>query len=225
MEDVMATVTAIARIVVTLAAGIAATGALAATSSFTFTGKTSVAMDGVAAGTPFSGSFVYDPGASAPGGTVPFYGGSETVYHNAYTSLTMTIGANTVHAVVPGPMALYDSVDPPSGVPKGDSLYTFKPGTLPNPSVGSFTGLTPNFIYLGFVDTTGRVFSGSALPATLSLDSFTAAFIGVNFHPFGAGNTTVISSLTTLTPIPEPAAWMLMAAGLAGLAVARRRRH
>jgi hypothetical protein len=223
-NDVTLESTKTAGMALVAAACFAAGSASAASVSFTFSGKTSVTMDGVAAGTPFSGTFSYDPGATAPGGTVPFHGGTETVYQSAYTSLAMTIGSHTVHEVVPGPMALYDSVDPPSGVPKGDSLYTFKPGTLPNASVGSFAGLTPNYMYLGFVDTTGQVFSGGALPASLSLGAFSAAFIGVNFHPFGAGNTTTISSLTTLAPIPEPAAWVLMAAGLGGLAVARRRR-
>lgn len=200
--------------------------AWSANAVFAFTGTTSVAMDGVPAGTPFSGTLVYDLGAAAPAGSVAFYGGTKTVYVNAYSALTMTIGGETVQETVPGPMTLYDNVNPPNGVPVGDSLYSFTPGSgNPNASTGSFAGLTPNFIYLGFVDTSGSAFSGSALPATLDLGTFTSAFIGVNFHPFGAGNTTTIASLRTLTPVPEPTTLGLTLGGLGvlGLAVARRR--
>lgn len=213
---------------VTAAASIfgVASDAWAANIVLKFSGTTSVTMDGVPAGTPFTGTFAYDPGASAPLGDVPFYGGTKTVYQDAYHALTLTIGANTVRETVPGVITLYDNVNPPSGVPVGDSMYTFTPGGgLPNPSTGSFVGLTPNFIYLGFVDHTGSAFAGPSLPSTLHLGSFTSVFVGVNFHPYGAGNTTVISSITSLTPVPEPAAWALMAAGLAtlGLVVGRRR--
>lgn len=184
-------------------------------------------MDGVPAGTPFSGTFAYDLSAVAPLGDVAFYGGTRTIYENAYSSLTMTIGGNTVQETVPGAITLYNDVNPPNGVPVGDSMYSFTPGSgNPNPSTGSFAGLTPNFIYLGFVDTAGSAFSGTSLPSTLDLASFTSVFVGVNFHPFGTGNTTTISSIRTLTPVPEASTHALTIAGLGMLAlVARRRRR
>lgn len=212
-------------VVAALGVGLAS-DARSANAVFDFTGTTSVAMDGVAAGTPFSGSFVYDRNALAPLGDVAFYGGTRTIYESAYSALTMTIGGHTVQETVPGVITVYNNVTPPNGVPVGDSMYTFTPGNgNPNPSTGSFTGLTPNFIYLGFVDTKGSAFSGSSLPSTLDLNSFTSAFIGVNFHPYGSGNTTTISNLKTLTsPIPEPSTNALAIAGLCVLAFVARRR-
>jgi hypothetical protein len=118
----------------------------------------------IPAGTAFSGTFAYDfPQA---GTVTPFEGGTQSVF--TFQSLTLTVGGQTV-TVGPGQPGLYNDVNPPtgSGVPKGDSLFTFIPGipnNTPNPSTGSLPGLQPNFIYLGFVDSTGKVFSGPGLP-------------------------------------------------------------
>jgi hypothetical protein len=199
-----------------------ATG-LAAAASHTFSGYTSVTMGGVAQGTPFSGTFRYDPAALAPGGSIAYYGGTKTVYPAAYSELSLTIGANTVQEIVPGAIALFNDVSPPHSIPVGDSFYSFDPlSGAPNRSTGSFAGLTPNFIYLGLVDSSGAVFTGPSLPGVLHRADFTAAFIGVNYGPFGTGNTTTISNLVSLSPVPEPAAALLMLAGLAAVAAARR---
>jgi hypothetical protein len=97
-----------------------------ASAGYAFAGTTSVPMDAVPAGTPFSGTFAYDLGAVAPLGDVAFYGGTKTVYQDAYSELTLTIGGNTVQETVPGVITLYNNVNPPSGVPVGDSMYTFR---------------------------------------------------------------------------------------------------
>jgi PEP-CTERM motif len=190
--------------------------------SYNFSGSTSRAMGGVAAGTPFTGTFSYN--SSVSGVTTPYFGGTETLFANAYSALTLTIGGQTVTEGAPGTLALYDSVSPPNSIPVGDSLYTFDPlnGQGPLPSSGSFTGLTPNFIYLGFVDSSGTVFTGTSLPAGLSLSSFNSngVFIGINYGQFGAGNTTTISFLNTLSPVPEPAVAALLMAGLGVLGIA-----
>ena len=191
----------------------------AATVSYNFSGVTSSTMGSISGGTPFTGTFSYD--SSASGVSSPYYGGTQNLFANAYSQLTMTIGGKTATEGAPGTMALYNNVSPPNSIPVGDSLYTFNPlsGQGPLHSSGSFTGLTPNYIYLGFVDSSGKVFPGNSLPSSLSLSSFNNAFIGINYGP-----TTTISFLTRLSPVPEPGTWAMMIAGLGMLGFAARRK-
>lgn len=202
-----------------LLAAFSAGAAHASTTSYSFSGVTSLAMGSIPGGTPFTGTFSYDPAAT--GVTTSYYGGIQSLFANAYSALTMTIGGKTVTESAPGTMALYNSVSPPNSIPVGDSLYTFNPlnGQGPLHSSGSFTGLTPNYIYLGFVDSSGKVFPGNSLPPTLSLSSFNEAFIGINY-----GQTTTISSLSRLSPVPEPGTWAMMIAGLGLLGFAAQRK-
>ena len=119
----------------------------ASTTAYRFSGITSLAMGSIPGGTPFTGTFSYDPAAT--GVSTSYYGGTQNLFANAYSALTMTIGGKTVTEGAPGTMALYNSVSPPNSIPVGDSLYTFNPlsGQGPLHSSGSFTGLTPNYIY------------------------------------------------------------------------------
>ena len=184
-------------------------------------------MGTLAAGTPFTGVFTYDPTASSSG-DVPYYNGTQAIYPAGFSQLSMTIGAQTVTESAPGPISLFNNVQPPNSIPVGDSLYTFNPlnGQGPDPSSGSFAGLTPNYIYLGFVDNTGQAFSSTQLPAALTALKFNEAFVGINFGPMGAGNTTAISSISLGSAVPEPSVSEMTALGLLGLcaAVARRQR-
>lgn len=201
-------------------------GVQAAAATVTFSGATSLAMGGIAAGTPFTGVFTYDPTALSSGDT-PYYNGTQTIYPLGFSQLSMTIGGQTVTESVPGTLTLFNNVQPPNSIPVGDSLYTFNPlnGQGPNPSSGSFAGLTPNYIYLGFVDNTGQAFSSTQLPASLTTLKFNEAFVGINFGPLGAGNTTTISFISLGSAVPEPSAAAMAGVGLLWLwAVARRRR-
>lgn len=68
---------------------------------------------------------------------------------------------------------------------------------------------------------TGALFN-LVVPTTSSLGTFTA-FVNINGGPGMNDNVPITSSLafsTTLTPEPSP--WLLMATGLAGLAIAHR---
>lgn len=174
-------------------------------------------------GSPFSGQLSYD--VLQAGVVTPFYGGTQSVF--AFNSLTLTIDGQTV-AEGPGNLGLYNDVNPPTGVPVGDSLYTFVPGNSgnsPGPSSGSIDGVTPNYIYLGFVDPSGQAFGGSGLPQSLTLSEFSQTFVGIDYGPLGAGNTDTIFSLSSLNTVstPEPPTVTIVAIGLFTLAMAMLR--
>ena len=186
--------------------------------TYHFTGATDIAItegsNTIPSGTPFSGTFSYDLGQV--GTVTPFQGGTQSVF--TFNFLTLTIAGQTVTTGA-GSLGLYNNVTTsPSGVPNGDSLFTFVPGipnNTPNPSSGTINGITPNFIYLGFVDPTGTAFSGSGLPTNLQLAQFSDAFLGLNYGPLGAGDIDTVHPLSTLTVsgIPDSGSTFLLALG------------
>jgi len=194
-----------------------------ATVTYTFSGDTSIAIGSIPGNTPFTGKFTYNP--SAVGVTTSYYGGTETLFANAYSGLTVTIGGSTVSETVPGTIALFNNVNPPFSIPPGDSLFSFDPlsGAGPNASTGEFVsyGLTPDLLYLALSDSTGTAFSGTNLPSVLNLAAFNSALVGIDYGPEGAGNTDVISNLSTLRAVPDESytAWLMLCAlgGLFGL--------
>ena len=185
-------------------------------------------MGGIAAGTAYTGTFSYDP--SVVGVTTPYFnpGATQTLFTNAFSALTLTIGGNTVSGGSPGNIVIYNNslLDGGlHGVATGDSLWTYGYNVLPLPSTGSFTGLNPIGISFGLIDRTATAFNAAlgpiSLPPTLSELMFTTGEIKV--YTDVAVYTSNLSSLTPIAAIPEPATYMLMLAGLVGLAVCRKR--
>lgn len=187
--------------------------------TYHFTGNTDVAItEGshtIPIGTPFSGTFSYDLGQV--GTVTPFQGGTQSVF--TFNFLTLTIAGQTVTTGT-GSLGLYNDVTTsPSGVPNGDSLFTFVPGipnNTPNPSSGSIDGITPNFIYLAFDDPTGTAFSGPGLPSNLKLAQFSQAVLGLNYGPLGAGDIDTVhplSSLTSSQSVPDSGSTLLLMFG------------
>jgi hypothetical protein len=150
-----------------------------------------------------------------------FFGGTQSIF--TFDSLNWTIGGQTVTETA-GQIGLYnDVVSSPSGVPNGDSFYTFVPGipnNTPPPPTGSIDGVVPNFIYLGLVDPSGSAFSSPALPQSLNLAEFSPspkeAFLGVNYGPLGTGNIDKVFPLSSLisSVVPEPGSALLLAIGM-----------
>jgi hypothetical protein len=200
--------------------------------TYNFTGATDIDItegaNTIPFGTPFAGTFAYDSGQ--PGTITTFRGGTQSAF--TFNWLTLTIAGQTV-TEGPGSLGLYNDVtSSPNGVPNGDSLYTFVPGipnNSPNPSTGTINGITPNFIYLGFVDPVATAFSGPGLPTTLHLPSFSGAFLGLDYGPLGAGNTVTIHPLSTLTgstlpsQVPETSSLLVFLMSISACMVAQRK--
>ena len=210
---------------IVLAPAIVHAGTITIDYSGTIRNAITVGGSSIPVGSSFSGQLSYD---SPQTGTVTsFQQGTQSVF--TFNSLTLTIGGQTVTEDA-GQLGLYNDVNPPNGVPVGDSFYTFVPGipnNAPNPSTGTIDGVTPNYIYLGFVDPTGNAFSGPGLPQSLTLSQFKAAFIGINYGPLGAGNKTTINAITSLgvtSSVPEPSSLSLLALGLLGASAVGLRR-
>lgn len=187
----------------------------AAPVTYQFTGTTSQSMNvnngtsvgSIPAGTPYAGTLVFDDAQTVA--AAAFWGGTHSVY--AFSSMTLTIGSTTI-SWGPGNIDVYDNVTSTGGgYPVGDSFYANV--SSPVPPSGAINGAQFNWIMLGLVDPTGTVFSGSGLPASLNLGSFQNPFIEFNFGtlgtPWGAGNTSMLQFLSTLsktgaTPAPPP---------------------
>lgn len=177
----------------------------AAPVTYQFTGTTSSTMtvdDGtsagtIPAGTPFSGTLIFDDAqAAAPGA---FSGGTHSAY--AFTGMTLTVGATTV-SWGPGTIDLYDNLTSTgAGYPVGDSLYANL--SAPAAPSGAINGARFNWILLGLVDGTGTAFAGGALPGALNFASFQQPFIEFNYGtlgtPWGAGNTSTLQWLSSLS--------------------------
>jgi len=217
-------------LVAALLVSFAASATHAAPVSYSFGGVTSTGMGAIAAGTPFIGTFSYDP--SVTGVTSHYYnvGATQTLFANAFSALTLTIGGDTVTGGAPGTLALYNNSLADGalhGVATGDSLWTYGYNVLPLPSAGSLAGLSPIGISLGLIDRTATAFNPGLnpvlLPSSLSPSSFTSGEIRV--YTTGVVYTSYLSSLAPIAAVPEPETYALMLAGLGlvGL-VARRKR-
>jgi hypothetical protein len=189
----------------------------AATSQTTFAGTITSTMsvnDGtntgsIPAGTPYTGTLTYD-GAQTPA-PAAYGGGTHTVY--TFDNLAFTIGTSTANSG-PGRIDVYDDLTTSTSYPTGDSVYVNFAGVAPS---GLLAGAAFNWMGLALLDRTGAAVTGGALPADLEGASFGTRFSEFNFGTrgtkWGAGNTSTIQSLTSLTtagtqpPPPAPIAF------------------
>lgn len=158
----------------------------------------------IPSGTAYTGTVTYDdiqtPAPAAYGG------GTHTVY--AFSDLAFTIGTSTAHSG-PGRIDVYDNLTTSTSYPTGDSIYVNFAGVAPS---GLLAGAQFNWMGLALLDRTGVAVSGGRLPAVIDGTQFGTRFSEFNFGtrgtPWGAGNTSMIQSLTTVgstvTPPPPP---------------------
>ncbi len=203
------------KLVITLVCVGMFTGIHAAQVTYQFTGTTSSSMNvnngtntgSIPAGTLYSGTLTFDDAQAAT--PVAFYGGTHSSY--VFLSMALTVNGGTV-SWGPGQIDVYDNVTSTAGgYPIGDSFYANI--ASPVPPNGLINGAQFNWVFLGLVDNTGTAFTGSGLPANLNMGSFQNPFIEFNFGtkgtPWGAGNTSMLQFLSTLsktggTPVPPP---------------------
>lgn len=113
-----------------------------------------------------------------------------------------------------------------SGATNSFSIGNFLTGTLSNYAVSELSGvngyqvnaLLSEMIY----DAQGSVFIEQFEAATSGMDL--AEVISFEIYLGTYGDTVLVNSQGKVAPVPEPATMLLMGTGLAGLAVARRRK-
>lgn len=159
----------------------------------------------IPAGTAYTGTLTYD--ASQAPVPAAYGGGTHTTY--AFDNLAFTIGTSTANSG-PGRIDVYDNLTGAQGYPNGDSIYVNFAGVAPS---GLLAGAQFNWMGLALLDSSGVAVTGGALPANFSLSAFPTHFSEFNFGtqgtPWGAGNTSMIQSLTAFdtsgtTPPPSP---------------------
>lgn len=200
----------VAMMIVLVPVGRATAGATTATSTFAGTISSTMSVNNgtnsgsIPAGTPYTGTLTFDA-AQTP---VPasYGGGTRTIY--TFDNLAFTVGTSTANSG-PGRIDVYDNLTSAQGYPNGDSVYVNFAGVAPS---GLLSGAAFNWMGLALLDPSGNAVTGGALPAGLNTANFPTHFSEFNFGtrgtPWGAGNTSMIQSLTSLTtsgPTTPPA--------------------
>ena len=208
------------------AAGLAwASAADASPITYAFSGAitSADASTGVAAGTPFSGTFTYDPTEKAVGG-LGFEGFSQSDFGQAMSApgskpdssgLTVNVGGAPVFSLQGGIEVAVSAAAFP--FQDGYSTSAHSQVTFSNSNINNATGST--LASVSFVNQTTDVLGGLAPPTSLSLADFPGAslsVVGDNGSPDAkilySGTITSLSAV----PVPEPSA--LAAIGLGGAA-------
>jgi hypothetical protein len=191
----------------------------AAGTTYNFTGTISLTSPSLDSynGTAFSGNFTYDPNAAL------YYAlsGSAT-YLNALTNVAVNFQDFTI-TYVPGSPGGYGTVSTDGY----DALYLYANqqnlGLSANPDS---LAQQVQFLEFFFVDQSGTAFTSTALPATISLDQFTA---GLNrlYVQLGDSNYQIRGELTSLSPtaaaVPELGTWIMMLLGFGAIGFVVRR--
>lgn len=200
-----------------IAAAFWLTAAEAAPVSFEYSGTITSAdpSTGVAAGTPFSGTFTYDPAAQIGGVTFEGY------YTNLFdrstpdtSNLTLNVGGHTFSNT--NGLSIVEQYQPfPVAPPTITSMtvQTSSPQLLTSLTLQGTSMLASN------LDDAG------SLVNVLPLSNFSQANLQVGDRASGRGETLLAGTITSLTPVPEPSTLALPLLVGAGLTVRRWRRR
>lgn len=173
--------------------------AIALTYTYQFSGNVTQltnpnnAIPGAYLNQPFTGTFSYS--------SMPF---SSTGIYDQMASLKITLGSFTLdHTNKPTFITVANYATTATG--RQDSFSFHASGTqgLYNYSRSG----------INLADSTRTVFSSTALPTSLLLNSFTLAQMNLTGSK-GASTFSIVGNVTTLTLIPEPATLLLLTAAL-----------
>ena len=155
----------------------------------------SVVTGTIPANAPYTATATYD--AAQVVTPVAYYGGTRSTYQ--FTSLTVTMNGNTITQFGPGNIDVFDNINPPNSYPPGDYIaFNSGPYAIPAP-VGTLYGASFTNIFMGFSDTTGTAFSGTALPKAINAASYSFKAMELTYYSSGGITTTILPLLTAST--------------------------
>ena len=190
-----------------------------------FTGNLSADWGTLTSGTPFSGSFSYEYPQTAH-----YYGGYGASYY--FTNLTLNVGSESL-LINQGYRSINTGVVPASpnafnldngsgsfGITADDPTWTTNRPLLGGIPVGIVVEVTDNYWLTGGGASKPYLTSNALVGDWLRLEMFN--FSRLTISDANQNSINIQSPLTSL--VPEPSVLSLLAVGLGGLAMIRRRR-
>ncbi len=176
-------------------------------------GDASHLFDSIVPGTPFSGTFGYDPAGAEL---------SDGVYHTVGgIPLTLTIGDYTVVNLAGVWVVVHNNV------PEDYLILMWMSARFASPVIPVPYGI--DILEIDFRDDSGTALDSAALPSAVEVTKFPDRLFafGMNFltTDFPADRLAMGGDIQEFHAVPEPSTLLLLGSGLAGLGGVAWRRH
>jgi hypothetical protein len=185
-----------------------------------------------------SGNFTYLTGGT-DGSPLPQIGN----YKGNLTAMSVVIGARQ-WSLASAPNNAFVQIDNdfklPSFLPINPGYFSDKftvagdiTGPAPVNAIGNPLAFTLGLDFSSQTPGPNPVFTDTSIPSTLTLGAFSALHQGIITHSFFDASNRVVSegirfditSLSSVSAVPEPSTFVMLLAGVAGLAIRARRGH